>query len=96
MLFEFRVCQAVLSVHCNLVVTCWERADILILLCVMFSCVFVTFSFGVLGQVRYLIVSIPVFFAFFLIYNRRVILVFAFDSLQAGNFCILSYYFVVC
>ena len=29
------------------------------LLFVMFNCVFVTFSCGILGQVRYLIVSIP-------------------------------------
>ena len=29
------------------------------LLCVMFSCVFVTFPYGVPGQVRYLIVLIP-------------------------------------
>ena len=29
------------------------------LLFVMFSCVFVTFPFGILGQVWYLIVSIP-------------------------------------
>ena len=28
-------------------------------LCVMFSCAFVTFPYGVLGQVWYLIVSIP-------------------------------------
>ena len=34
---------------------------LLALLCVMFSCVFVTFSYGVLGQVWYLIVSIPDF-----------------------------------
>ena len=32
------VCQA-LSVHCTLVVTCWERANLLALLYVMFSCV---------------------------------------------------------
>ena len=36
-----------------------ERADLLVLLCVNFSCVFVTFSYGVLGQVWYLIVYIP-------------------------------------
>ena len=36
-----------------------ERANILALLYVMFSCVFVTFICGVLGQVWYLIVSIP-------------------------------------
>ena len=41
-------------------VTCWERANLLALLCVMFFfCIFVTFPCGVLGQVWYLIVSIP-------------------------------------
>ena len=34
----FRVCHAVMSVHCSLVVTCWERADLLALLYVL-SCV---------------------------------------------------------
>ena len=43
LLFVFHVCHAVLSVPCSLVVTCWERAD---LLCVNFSCVFVTFTYG--------------------------------------------------
>ena len=61
MLFLFHVFNAVLFVHCSLVVTCWERADLLALLYVMFSCVFVTFPYGVLGQVCYLIVSIPDF-----------------------------------
>ena len=55
----FHVCHALLSVHCSLVDTCWERANLLALLCVMFSFVFVTFQCGVLGQVWYLIVSIP-------------------------------------
>ena len=36
-----------------------KRADLLALLCVMFYCVFGTFPCGVLGQVWYLIVSIP-------------------------------------
>ena len=53
------VCHTVLSVPCNLVVTCWERADLLVLLYVIFSCIFVTFRYGVLGQVCYWIVSIP-------------------------------------
>ena len=44
---------------CSLLVTCWERAAFLSLLYVMFSCVFVTFPYGILGQVRYLIVLIP-------------------------------------
>ena len=59
MLFVLHVCEAVFSVPCSLVVTCWERADIFALLYVMFSCVFVTFPYGVLGQVCYLIVLIP-------------------------------------
>ena len=55
----FRVCHTILSIHCSPVVTCWERVDLLAFLYVMFSCVFVTFSFSVLCQVWYLIVSIP-------------------------------------
>ena len=31
--------NAVVSVPSSLVITCWERADLLDLLCVMFSCV---------------------------------------------------------
>ena len=46
------------SVHCCLVVTCWERADLLALVCDVSLC-FVTFPCGILGQVWYLIVSIP-------------------------------------
>ena len=45
--------------HLHFVVTCWERADLLALLFVMFSCVFVTFPYGILGQVWYFIVWIP-------------------------------------
>ena len=41
-LFVFHVCRAVLSVPCNLVVTCWEMTGPLTLLCVMLFCVFVT------------------------------------------------------
>ena len=37
-LFIFHVClyYTVLSIPCSLVSTCWERADFLALLCVMF------------------------------------------------------------
>ena len=59
LLFMFHVCQAVLSIDCSLVVSCRESANLLALLYVMFSCVFVTFPCGVLGQVWYLIESIP-------------------------------------
>ena len=48
LLFMFFVCHALLSVHCSLVVTCWERADHMALLYVMFYCAFVTFICGVL------------------------------------------------
>ena len=63
LLFIFYVClyYTVLSAPCSLVITCWKRPDLLALLCVMFSCVFVTFPYGVSGQVWYLIVSIPDF-----------------------------------
>ena len=40
LLFVFHASHAVLSVPCSLVVICWERADLLALLGVMFSCVF--------------------------------------------------------
>ena len=49
---------SVMFVYCSLVVTCWERADLLALLCVTFFGDFNTFLYGVLGQVWYLIVSI--------------------------------------
>ena len=38
--------------------TCWERADLLAFLYVLFSCVFVTFPYGILDQVWYFIESI--------------------------------------
>ena len=46
--------DTVLSVPCSLAVTCWERADLLTILYVMFSC---GHFVSVLGQVWYLIVS---------------------------------------
>ena len=39
-------------------ITCWERADLLTLLCVAFSCVFFTFPYSALGRVWYWIVLI--------------------------------------
>ena len=44
--------HAFTSVYCCLVVTCWERADLLAFV-LIFNCVFVTFPFGNLGQVGY-------------------------------------------
>ena len=53
------ILSCLLTIPCSLVVTCWERADHLVLLYVRFSCVFVIFPYGVLGQVWHLIVLIP-------------------------------------
>ena len=50
---------AFLSVHCSLVVIGCESADLLSLVCDVY-CVFGTFPCGILSQVRYLIVWIPV------------------------------------
>ena len=54
----FFVPCAFASVHCCIVVTCWERADLLALVGEVY-CDFVTFPFDILGQVWYLNVSIP-------------------------------------
>ena len=58
MLFMSCVSHAFPSVHCCLVVTCWERADIVALV-VNVYCIFVTFPCGFLGPVWCLIVSFP-------------------------------------
>ena len=57
-MFRVCLCHTVSSVPSSLVVTCWERADMLAVLCMMFSCVFVILQYGVLGVVWYLIASI--------------------------------------
>ena len=57
MLFMSCVHHAFTSVHFCLVDTCWERADLLALICDVYF--FVTFPYGIMGQVWYLIVLIP-------------------------------------
>ena len=59
LLFVFRVCLCHSGLYVSFVVTCWERIDLLAFLCMMFSYVFITFPYGVLGHVCYLIVLIP-------------------------------------
>ena len=57
-LFMSCVCHSFAPIHCVL----WSLAGKELtswLSFVMFHCVFVTFPFGILGQVWYLIVSIP-------------------------------------
>ena len=58
MFFVSCVSHAFASVHCCLVVTCWEKADLLALVGDVY-CIFVNFPCGILGQVWYLIVSFP-------------------------------------
>ena len=55
MLFMSCVCHALASVHCCHMVTRRERADLLALVCDVY-CDFITFPFGILGQVWDLIV----------------------------------------
>ena len=47
-----------MSVHCCLVVTYWDRADISALFGDVY-CIVITFPCGILGQLWYLIVSFP-------------------------------------
>ena len=75
MLFMACVCHAFASVHCCLVVTWREKADLLALVFDVY-CYFVTFPFGILGQVWYLIVLIPDPFClsyFIVSYNRKYV-----------------------
>ena len=58
MSFVSCVTYAFASVHCCLVVTCLER-DVLLALVGDVYCSFVTFQYGILRQVWYLIVSFP-------------------------------------
>ena len=56
----FVICvSCLLAILSCLFLAGWERTDLLALLYVMFSCIIVTFPYGVLGQVWYLIESIP-------------------------------------
>ena len=52
------VSHAFASVHWCLVVTCWERADLLALVGDVY-CIFVTLPCDILGQKWHLVVSFP-------------------------------------
>ena len=56
MFFVSCVSHAFASVHCCLVVSYWERSDLLALVSDVY-CIFVTSLCGILGQVWYLINS---------------------------------------
>ena len=55
LVFAMSLCA---SVYMCFVVTCWERADLLTLVCGV-CCAIGHFPISILGQVWYLIVSIP-------------------------------------
>ena len=55
LMFAMPLCA---SVYMCFLVTCWERADLLALLCGV-QLLVCHFPIGILGQVWYLIVSIP-------------------------------------
>ena len=80
----FVICVSCLSVILScLFLAGWERTDLLALLYVMFSCIFVTFPYGVLGQVWYLMYRFLIF-AFFLTFIRFASFVF----LGSGRTCL--------
>ena len=56
------------SVLCCLVVTCWERADLMDIVGDVY-CIFVIFSYDILGQVWYLIISLPNFTCILYVYT---------------------------
>ena len=58
MLLVHHFCSLCASVYMCIVVTCWERADLFALVCGVQLRV-CHFPIGILGQVWYLIVSIP-------------------------------------
>ena len=56
-----------ISIRFCLVITCRERDDRVVFLCIILSCIFVTLLHGVLEQMLYLIVSITDLCLFFYI-----------------------------
>ena len=64
-LFVICLCHTTMSVSYSLDDTCWEKANVLAYLYVMFYLVFVTFPYAVLSQVWYMIVTFLIF-GFFL------------------------------
>ena len=83
------------SVYMCLVVTCWERADLLALVYgVLLSVCY--FPIGILGQVWYFIVSIPDLCHLTYLIEQLVSEIFMFESvngradIQAKHFCVLT------
>ena len=83
------VSHAFASVHCLLVVTCWERANLFALVGDV-NCILITFPCGILDQVWYLIVLFPDFLPpFLLLYDMNsliaaIIMYIRFNKLHQG------------
>ena len=80
-----------MSVSCSLDGTCWERADVLAFLFVMFSCVFVTFPYAVLSQVWYMIVTFLIF-GFFLALSYEKLFDRKSDLVRDGLMLIMGHF----
>ena len=80
------------SIHCCLVVTCWEIADVLVLVGDVY-CIFVIFQCGILGPVWYLIVSFPDLcrLSYFLSRQKRFYMTETFHCMLKFNFCTMSW-----
>ena len=76
------VYHAFASLHCYLVVTCWERADLLALVCDVKLC-FVTFPYTILGQVWYLKYRFLIFATFFIL----VVYLLEFAVFTGSEYC---------
>ena len=61
-MFNVCLCYAFLSVPCSPVITCRERADLLALLRMIDSCVYVTFPYGAMGPYLYQLLIFAFFF----------------------------------
>ena len=82
LLFTFHVClyYSVVSVPCTLVITCWLRADLLVLLCAMFPCNFITYPYGVKVV---LIVLIPYLCFLLFFYFNSLIIFLELDNMES-------------
>ena len=89
--FFLFVLPSVMSVYCSLVVTCWERADLLILSNVTFSCFFCHFpiwcpgSGVVLDCIVSLYLPSPLLFYFFF----KLLLISQVQNSSCGDFSTL-------
>ena len=92
LLFMFRVCHAAMSVYCSLVVTCWERANLLAHLCLVFSCV-LSLSHVVSWDRRGTWLYRSLIFAFFLTSKIRFFIYFLWQNSHKCSYSDLNILF---